>query len=95
MAKRPVRRSSAARSRAPKSPPGRRSARRPAKTSGHPVVHWEIAARNPQALHRFYQTLFGWSVDANNPMGYSVVTAGKGGINGGIGPAQGTPHVTF
>jgi uncharacterized protein len=29
-------------------------------------------------------------------MGYGLVTAGGGGINGGIGPAQGmAPHVTF
>jgi predicted enzyme related to lactoylglutathione lyase len=46
-------------------------------------------------LHSFYSTLFGWKIDADNPMGYGIVTAGGKGINGGIGPAQGVPHVTF
>ena len=64
--------------------------------SGHPVVHWEINARDAKALHAFYTSLFGWRIDADNPMGYGLVTTGgPGGINGGIGPAQGIPHVTF
>jgi predicted enzyme related to lactoylglutathione lyase len=58
-------------------------------------VHWEINARDPKALHTFYETAFGWKIDANNPMGYGMVTAGGSGINGGIGPAQGAPGVTF
>lgn len=70
--------------------------RRTAKAAaGHPVVHWEINARDPKALHRFYADLFGWKIDADNPMGYGLVTAGGDGINGGIGPAQGVPGVTF
>src|SRR5215470_224856 len=71
----------------------RRSAAR--RGAGHPVVHWEINARDPKALHTFYAELFGWRVNADNPMGYGLVTAGSGGINGGIGPAQGIPGVTF
>lgn len=71
----------------------RRAAAR--RGAGHPVVHWEINARDPKALHGFYAELFGWKVNADNPMGYGVVTAGGGGINGGIGPAQGIPGVTF
>jgi len=70
----------------------RASARRGA---GHPVVHWEINARDPKALHGFYAELFGWKINADNPMGYGLVTAGGNGINGGIGPAQGIPGVTF
>ena len=71
----------------------RRAAAR--RSAGHPVVHWEINARDPKALHAFYEGVFGWKIDANNPMGYGMVTAGGGGINGGIGPAQGIPGVTF
>jgi len=63
--------------------------------AGHPVVHWEINARDPKALHGFYAELFGWKINADNPMGYGLVTAGGDGINGGIGPAQGIPGVTF
>ena len=59
-------------------------------------MHWEINARDPKALHAFYAELFGWKINADNPMGYGLVTAGGDGINGGIGPAQGgPPHVTF
>jgi uncharacterized protein len=65
------------------------------RAAGHPVVHWEINARDPKALHGFYAALFGWKINADNPMGYGLVTAGSGGINGGIGPAQGVPGVTF
>jgi predicted enzyme related to lactoylglutathione lyase len=63
--------------------------------AGYPVVHFEINARDPRALHDFYSSLFGWKINADNPMGYGLVTAGGKGINGGIGPAQGAPHVTF
>jgi predicted enzyme related to lactoylglutathione lyase len=63
--------------------------------AGYPVVHFEINARDPKSLHAFYSQLFGWKIDANNPMGYGMVSAGGKGINGGIGPAQGAPHVTF
>ncbi|HET7263710.1 MAG TPA: VOC family protein [bacterium] len=60
------------------------------------MVHWEINAQDPKALHAFYGDLFGWKINADNPMGYGLVTAGGDGINGGIGPAQGGPsHVTF
>lgn len=28
-----------------------------------PVVHWDLLARDPQALRRFYETLFHWDVE--------------------------------
>ena len=28
-----------------------------------PVVHWELLARDPQALHAFYRDLFGWTTE--------------------------------
>lgn len=80
------------------STPRRRAAARPARPragSGHPVVHFEINARDPKALHSFYASLFGWKIDADNPMNYGLVQAGTGGINGGIGPAEGVSFVTF
>lgn len=88
-AKRTQKRAAGARSRGG----ARRAAAR--RSAGHPVVHWEITARDPKALHTFYEAAFGWKIDANNPMGYGMVTAGGSGINGGIGPAQGMPGVTF
>jgi hypothetical protein len=52
---------------------------------GAPVVHWEIHAREASRLHTFYADLFGWKVDANNPMNYGMVDTGsKSGAQGGI-----------
>jgi predicted enzyme related to lactoylglutathione lyase len=63
-----------------------------------PVVHFEIIGRDGAKLQNFYRELFGWKIDANNPMNYGLVEAGAGapenGIGGGI--AQGdAPRVTF
>ena len=64
---------------------------------GNAVVHFEINSSDPKKLHGFYSKLFGWSIDASNPMSYGLVdTAADGnGIGGGIGPAQGPNQVTF
>ncbi|TMD58181.1 MAG: VOC family protein [Chloroflexi bacterium] len=64
----------------------------------HPVTHFEINARDAKAVQRFYQDLFGWGVDTNNPQDYGMVdTQASGrGINGGIGPSQdGRSWLTF
>jgi predicted enzyme related to lactoylglutathione lyase len=62
----------------------------------NPVVHFEILGKDAKKLQDFYAGLFGWTVDANNPMNYGVVPAEEGGIGGGIGPAMGpSGHVTF
>lgn len=64
----------------------------------HPVVHWEIAAKDAKKLQDFYGKLFEWKIDANNPMNYGMVqTGGEGGIGGGIfTPPDGTTtYVTF
>lgn len=56
---------------------------------GHPVVHWEIGAKDAKRLQDFYAKLFDWKIDTNNPMNYGMVeTGGTGGINGGIMQAQ-------
>lgn len=67
---------------------------------GAPVVHWEINSKNAGELQKFYSKLFGWDINANNPMSYGLVTpGGKRGIGGGIGqndPSQpAPPPVTF
>lgn len=62
----------------------------------NPVIHWEIAAHNPQQAHEFYGKLFDWNVDASNPMNYGLVQPQNGeGIGGGIGGANGHSGVTF
>jgi predicted enzyme related to lactoylglutathione lyase len=62
----------------------------------HPVVHFEVCGPDAAALQKYYADLFGWSVDAGNPMGYGMVSAEEGGIAGGIaGTEDGAPRVTF
>ena len=54
------------------------------------MVHWEIQSNQPEALHEFYSNVFGWKIDANNPMNYGMVSSkgANGGIDGGIGGTQ-------
>jgi uncharacterized protein len=71
---------------------------------GQPVVHFEIIGRDPEKLHSYYSELFGWEIDANNPMNYGIVQrdgnvsadgVGIGGGIGGPGPDGYEGHVTF
>jgi predicted enzyme related to lactoylglutathione lyase len=70
---------------------------------GQPVVHFEVIGKDANALQSFYSDLFGWEIDANNPMNYGVVqrdgnvTDEGAGIGGGIGqgPEGYEGHVTF
>jgi predicted enzyme related to lactoylglutathione lyase len=57
---------------------------------GNPVLHWEIQSTQPEVLHDFYSEVFGWAIDANNPMKYGMVSSKglAGGIDGGIGDAM-------
>ena len=59
------------------------------------VVHWEVQTKNPKNTQKFLADLFGWHVDANNPMEYGIVDTHDKGINGGIGEAQGSQQVVF
>ena len=69
---------------------------------GHPVVHFEITGTDGARLRSFYSELFGWRIDADNPMGYGVVgreenlSADGVGIGGGVaqGPEGYPGHVT-
>jgi predicted enzyme related to lactoylglutathione lyase len=63
---------------------------------GHAVVHFEILGPEGAVLQKYYADLFGWDVDANNPMNYGMVQPTAPGIGGGIGPSQeGSAFVTF
>lgn len=64
---------------------------------GYPVVHFEITSTMAEKLHAFYKKVFGWSINADNPMNYGIVDTNAGaGINGGIGPSMGPQStVTF
>jgi predicted enzyme related to lactoylglutathione lyase len=55
---------------------------------GSPVVQFQIISKEPDKTASFYAELFGWKIDANNPMGYRRIdTRSKQGIQGGIWPA--------
>jgi uncharacterized protein len=62
---------------------------------GNPVVHFEIQGQDPAVLHDFYRKVFGWTIDANNPMAYGLVNTGSElGIQGGIATGNGMRGVT-
>jgi predicted enzyme related to lactoylglutathione lyase len=62
----------------------------------NPVVHFEINGRDAKKTQAFYAELFGWEVDANNPMDYGMVSAQEGhGIGGGIQAGQADPMVVI
>lgn len=54
----------------------------------HPVVHFEILGSDGPTLQSFYQDLFGWKVNADNPMKYGMVEKDEQGIGGGIAASQ-------
>ena len=70
---------------------------------GQPVVHFEVIGKDGDKLQRYYSELFGWEIDADNPMNYGMVgregntNADGVGIGGGVGPGpEGYDgHVTF
>jgi predicted enzyme related to lactoylglutathione lyase len=60
------------------------------------VVWFEIVGKDGGKLQQFYGDLFGWKVDASNPMNYGIVDEKDSGVGGGIGQAQdGDGHLTF
>ena len=70
---------------------------------GQPVVHFEVIGKDGEKLRGYYSDLFGWEINAENPMGYGVVDREGNvnsdgiGIGGGVGngPAGYDGHVTF
>jgi len=54
----------------------------------HPVLQFQFISKEPEKTAAFYSELFGWRIDANNPMGYRRIDTGSTqGIQGGIWPA--------
>lgn len=55
---------------------------------GAPVVRWQILSSAPDQIATFYSTLFGWTVEQANALGYRVIHTGSDvGIPGGVWPA--------
>ena len=47
-----------------------------------PVVHFEIHGKPVANLANFYRTMFGWTVNTDNPYNYGLVDTGGAGVNG-------------
>ena len=70
---------------------------------GQPVVHFEVIGKDGEKLQSYYSGLFGWQIDASNPMKYGIVqrdgntNPDGAGIGGGVaaGPEGYEGHVTF
>jgi uncharacterized protein len=70
---------------------------------GQPVVHFEVIGKDGARLRDYYSELFGWEIDADNPMNYGTIEREENlndegvGIGGGIagGPEGYDGHVTF
>ena len=70
---------------------------------GQPVVHFEVIGKDGERLRNYYSELFGWEINADNPMNYGIVDREKNvnadgiGIGGGVGvgPDGYDGHVTF
>ena len=58
----------------------------------NPVVHFEVTGKDGKKLQDFYSGVFGWKVNADNPMNYGVVDNQGEGISAGDG---GRNQVTF
>ena len=62
---------------------------------GNPVTWFEILGKDGAKTQKFYSDLFGWAVDANNPMSYGMIQGADGGIGGGLAASQdGKPALT-
>jgi len=70
---------------------------------GQPVVHFEVVGKDGEKLRSYYSELFGWEIDADNPMNYGIVNREDNlnaegiGVGGGVGqgPEGYGGHVTF
>jgi len=50
-----------------------------------PIVHIEIVSKDPKAAGNFYKDVFGWKIEADNHLDYTMFTAEPG-------PAGGIPR---
>ncbi|HEV7639535.1 MAG TPA: VOC family protein [Gaiellaceae bacterium] len=63
----------------------------------NPVVHFEVIGKDGPKLQKYYADLFGWEIDASNPMNYGLIADSGNGVGGGVaaGPEGYEGHVTF
>jgi len=54
----------------------------------NPVVHFEVTGKDGKKLQDWYANIFGWKVNADNPMEYGLVDSQGSGIAGGISAGE-------
>ncbi len=60
---------------------------------GDPVVRFEIGCKDRPAAKSFYETTFGWTIEAGDMTGEATTGAGAGaGINGALTALGHEPH---
>jgi len=60
---------------------------------GKPVMRWQILAKDAEKAAEFYTTLFEWTVNTDNALGYRMIETGsERGIQGGIWPSPPEGH---
>ena len=52
--------------------------------TGAPVTWFEICGKDGAKAQKWYADLFGWQIDADNPMQYGMVPTPEDAIGGGI-----------
>ena len=50
------------------------------------LIWFEVAGKDGKKLQDFFSGLFGWKLDADNPMNYGMVNLSDD-VGGGVGPA--------
>lgn len=54
--------------------------------SNHPIVHIEFAAHNANELSQFYREIFGWRIQRDEDLDYTMFETVEGGLGGGFSP---------
>lgn len=52
------------------------------------VIQFEVLGKDGPTLQRFYQDLFGWEFDTNNPGGYGMTSHDRTGVTVGVGSTR-------
>jgi predicted enzyme related to lactoylglutathione lyase len=55
-----------------------------------PIAHLEVTGQDGAKLQSFFSDLFGWQLNADNPMNYGTATLSDD-VGVGVGPAQEGP----
>jgi predicted enzyme related to lactoylglutathione lyase len=62
---------------------------------GANIIHVEVVGKDGPGIQRFFNKVFDWDLDTNNPGGYGMLR--QGDLSGGFGATNdgGPGHVTF